>query len=60
MQLWNLAEQSNNGRLRLFSDLGVTTIFMIKHIFSMLLRGLQGFINSVFKLVQLTLSCNNK
>ncbi|ATF09238.1 Mobile element protein [Candidatus Enterovibrio altilux] len=32
-------------------------ILIIKCIFSMLLRGLQWLINSVFKLVQLPLSC---
>jgi hypothetical protein len=30
---------------------------MVKRVFSMPLRGLQGFINSVFKLAQLPLSC---
>ncbi|ATF10009.1 Mobile element protein [Candidatus Enterovibrio altilux] len=30
---------------------------MVKYVFSMPLRGLHGFINPVFKLVQLPLSC---
>ncbi len=32
---------------------------MVKRVFSLPLRGLQGFINSIFKLAQLPLSCPN-
>ncbi|WP_394349004.1 hypothetical protein [Candidatus Enterovibrio altilux] len=32
---------------------------MLKYAFSMSLRGLLGFINSVFKLVQLTFQCSH-
>ena len=41
----------NRGRPRVFSDL------MIKRIFSMPLRASQGFIDSVFRLAQVPLSC---
>nr|WP_223823258.1 transposase [Candidatus Enterovibrio luxaltus] len=40
-----------------FSNLIITMFFMIKHVFAMLLKGLQEFIKSVFKFVQLPLSC---
>lgn len=43
----------------MFSDLAITTTLMVKRVFSMLLRGLQGFINSIFKLAQLPLSCSH-
>ncbi len=57
IQLWKQIKQGNRGRPRLFSDLGITTALMVKRVFSMPLRGLQGFINSIFKLAQLPLSC---
>lgn len=42
---------------RTFSDLAITTALMIKRVFSMSLRALQGFIGSVFQLAQVTLTC---
>ncbi len=56
IQHWKQVKQGNRGRPRLFSDLANTTALMVKRVFSMPLRGLQGFINSVFKLAQLPLS----
>ena len=56
IQLWKQIKQGN-GRPRLFSDLAITTALMVKRVFSIPLRGLQGFINSIFKLAQLPLSC---
>ncbi len=50
-------KQGKRGKPRLFSDLTITTALMIKRVFSMPLRGLQEFINSIFKLAQLPLSC---
>ncbi|ATF09089.1 hypothetical protein BTN50_0562 [Candidatus Enterovibrio altilux] len=38
----------NYGRPRLFSGLAMTTTLIVKCVFSMSLRGLQGFVNSVF------------
>ncbi|HAS8246700.1 TPA: IS5 family transposase [Vibrio vulnificus] len=57
IQLWKQIKQRNRGRPRLFSDLAITTALMVKRVFSMPLRGLQGFINSIFKLAELPLSC---
>lgn len=51
------AEQPRKGRPRVFSDLAITTALMVKRVFSMPLRALQGFINSVFKLGGIPLMC---
>lgn len=50
-------EQPRKGRPHVFSDLAITTALMVKRVFSMPLRALQGFINSVFKLADIPLSC---
>lgn len=57
IQHWKQVKQGSRGRPRVFSDLAITTALMVKRVFSMPLRGLQGFINSVFKLARLPLSC---
>lgn len=51
------AEQGKKSCPRLFSDLSITTALMVKRIFAMPLRALQGFINSVFQLAQVPLVC---
>ncbi|MFQ6371681.1 transposase, partial [Shewanella sp. YIC-542] len=51
------AEQLGKGRPRVFSDLAITTALMVKRVFAMPLRALQGFINSVFQLAQVPLTC---
>ncbi|WP_263363296.1 transposase [Candidatus Enterovibrio altilux] len=53
IQLWNQIKQGNRENPCLFSYLTITTIFMVKQVLSMPLRGLQEFINSLVKLVQL-------
>ncbi len=50
-------KQGKKGRPRLFSDLSNTTALMVKRIFAMPLRALQGFINSVFQLAKVPLVC---
>ncbi len=57
IQQWKQLKQGKRGRPRLFSDLAITTALMVKRVFAMPLRALQGFIDSVFKLAQLPLSC---
>jgi len=42
---------------RMFSDLAITTALMVKRIFSLPLRALQGFIDSVFRLANVPLVC---
>ncbi|EVT76117.1 IS5/IS1182 family transposase, partial [Vibrio parahaemolyticus] len=52
---WKQAKEAKRGRPRRFSDLAITTALMIKRIFSMPTRALQGFLNSVFKLANIPL-----
>lgn len=47
IRLWKQIKQGKRGRPRLFSDLAITTDLMVKRVFSMPLRDLQGFINSI-------------
>nr|AKN37953.1 Mobile element protein [Enterovibrio norvegicus] len=54
---WKQDKQNTRGRPRVFSDLAITTALMVKRIFSMPLRASQGFIDSVFRLGQIPLSC---
>ncbi|EEX30854.1 transposase [Vibrio coralliilyticus ATCC BAA-450] len=55
---WNhQTKQPKRGRPRLFSDIAITTALMMKRVFSMPLRALQGFINSVFQLAKVPLVC---
>ncbi len=54
---WAQSKQNKRGRPRRFSDLAITTALMVKRVFSMLLRALQGFINSIFRLAHVPLSC---
>lgn len=57
IQEWEEAKQGKRGRPRIFSDLAITTALMVKRVFSMPLRALQGFIDSVFQLAQVPLIC---
>ncbi|HGS4996611.1 TPA: IS5 family transposase, partial [Vibrio cholerae] len=54
---WKQSKQKKRGRPRFFSDLAITTALMMKRIFSMPLRTLQGFIDSVFLLAHVPLQC---
>ncbi|HDY8021450.1 TPA: IS5 family transposase [Vibrio vulnificus] len=54
---WKQSKQKKRGRPRVFSDLAITTALMMKRIFSMPLRTLQGFIDSVFLLARVPLQC---
>ncbi|RKF64873.1 putative transposase [Erysiphe neolycopersici] len=45
------------GRPLYYSDMAITTVLMIKHVFPLSLRALQGFVDSVFKLMGLPLRC---
>lgn len=58
IQQWrHQAKSGKRGRPRLFSELAITTALMVKRVFSMPLRALQGFIDSVFLLAQVPLTC---
>ena len=54
---WKQNKQGKRGRPRRFSDLAITTALMVKRVFSMPLRALQGFLDSVFKLAHIPLVC---
>ncbi|EJL6271240.1 IS5 family transposase [Vibrio cholerae] len=54
---WKQSKQDKRGRPRQFSDLAITTALMVKRVFSMQLRALQGFINSVFSLANVPVVC---
>jgi predicted nucleic acid-binding protein len=54
---WAQSEQNKRGRPRRFSDLAITTALMVKRVFSMPLRARQGFIDSIFRLAHVPLSC---
>ncbi|EHH2448789.1 IS5 family transposase, partial [Vibrio vulnificus] len=54
---WKQSKQDKRGRPRQFSDLAITTALMVKRVFSMPLRALQGFIDSVFSLANVPIAC---
>ncbi|EOK5722022.1 TPA: IS5 family transposase [Vibrio parahaemolyticus] len=54
---WKQSKQDKRGRPRQFSDLAITTVLMVKRVFSMPLRALQGFIDSVFSLANVPIVC---
>ncbi|CAK1786117.1 hypothetical protein VCRA2110O318_150039 [Vibrio crassostreae] len=53
---WAQNKQNKRGRPRRFNDLAITTALMVKRVFSMPLRALQGFIDSIFRLAHVPLS----
>ncbi|MDF4876476.1 IS5 family transposase, partial [Vibrio parahaemolyticus] len=54
---WKQSKQGKRGRPRQFGDLAITTALMMKRVFSMSLRALQGFIDSVFSLANVPIVC---
>ncbi len=54
---WKQSKQDKRGRPRQFSDLAITTALMVKRVFSMPLRALQGVIDSVFLLANVPIVC---
>ncbi len=54
---WKQSKQDKRGRPRQFSDLAITTALMVERVFSMPLRALQGFIDSVFSLANVPIVC---
>ncbi len=54
---WKQSKQDKRGRPRQFSDLAITTALMVIRVFSMPLRALQGFIDSVFSLANVAIVC---
>ena len=51
------ARPEGRGRPLHYTDMAITTVLMMKHVFNLPLRALQGFIDSIFKLMALPLCC---
>ena len=54
---WKQNKQGKHGRPRRFSDVAITTALMVKRVFSMPSRALQGFLDLVFKLAHIPVIC---
>ena len=50
---------SSRGRPQRYSDLAITTVLVIKRVFRLTLRAAQGFIDSIFTLMNVPLRCPN-
>ncbi len=48
---------SSRGRPQRYSDLAITTVLVIKRVFRLTLRAAQGFIDSIFTLMNVPLRC---
>ena len=58
IQAWyESATPSSRGRPQRYSDLAITTVLMIKRLFRLTLRAAQGFIDSIFALMNVPLRC---
>lgn len=58
IQAWyESATPSSRGILPRYSDLAITTVLVIKRVFRLTLRAAQGFIDSLFTLMNTPLRC---
>ncbi|WGB09419.1 transposase (plasmid) [Escherichia coli] len=58
IQAWyESATPSSRGRPQRYSDLAITTVLAIKRVFRLTLRAAQGFIDSIFSLMNVPLRC---
>lgn len=58
IQAWyDASSPSARGRSQRYSDLAITTILVIKRVFRLTLRAAQGFIDSVFAMMNVPLRC---
>ncbi|MDF7679132.1 IS5 family transposase [Enterobacteriaceae bacterium ESL0689] len=51
------AKPEGRGRPLHYTDMAITTVLMMKRVFNLSLRALQGFVDSIFKLMALPLRC---
>ncbi|MEJ2766126.1 transposase, partial [Photobacterium sp. MCCC 1A19761] len=57
---WLCSEHhGNRGRGNQYSDTAIMTALMVKRLFNLSLRAVQGFMNSVFSLMKVPLTCPN-
>lgn len=55
---WNDSTQpESRGRPLHYTDMAITTVLMMKRVFNLPLRALQGFVVSIFKMMNLPLRC---
>lgn len=52
----NMAPE-RRGRPLHYTDIAITTVLMMKRVFNLSLRTLQGFVDSIFKLMGLSMRC---
>jgi hypothetical protein len=58
IQAWyESATPASRGRPQRYSDPAITTVLVIKHVFRLTLRATQGFIDSIFTLMDVPLRC---
>ena len=58
IQAWyESATPASRGRPQCYSDLAITTVLVIKRVFRLPLRATQGFIDSIFTLMDVPLRC---
>lgn len=50
-------QPERRGRPRHYTDMAITTVQMMKSVFNLSLRALQGFVDSIFKMMTLLLCC---
>ncbi|NIG62453.1 MAG: hypothetical protein G5663_03175 [Serratia symbiotica] len=53
------SKHSLRGRLQHYSDMAMTIVLMLKRIFGLTLRALQGFVDSIFTLMKVPLNCQD-
>lgn len=53
------AQPEGRGRPLHYTDMTITTVLMMKRVFNLPLRALQGFVDSIFKLLELPLCCTD-
>lgn len=51
------AQPEGRGRPLHYTDMAICTVLMMKRVFNLSLRALQGFVDSIFKLMGLSLCC---
>ncbi len=51
------ARPEGRGRPLHYTDMTITTVLMVKRVFNISLRALQGFVDSIFKLMSLSMRC---
>ncbi|NIH16420.1 MAG: IS5/IS1182 family transposase, partial [Serratia symbiotica] len=51
------AKPDLHGRRQHYSDMAITSVLILKRIFGLTLRALQGFVDSIITLIKVPLNC---